>query len=191
MRSAITGEGFCFDNEMSRHKVYLQDFEIASKLVKNFEFVKFVNDGGYRDHRLWHSEGLDWVKQNAIDAPLHWHFQNNEWHQFTLGGLRKLDYDAPVCHISFYEAAAFAEWREMRLPTEFEWEALHLASNAQNCVGFWGSAPDPDGGAYDAPPYPLVVRGFLPSAIAASRLRRSQFPLPHSDILVCQNPPPS
>jgi ergothioneine biosynthesis protein EgtB len=119
------GDGFCFDNELSRHKVYLRDFEIASKLVTNLEFLEFVNDHSYQDHRLWHSEGLDWVKQNQISAPLHWHKIDGEWHQYTLGGLRKLDFDAPVCHISYYEAAAFAEWREMRLPTEFEWEAAN------------------------------------------------------------------
>ena len=119
------GDGFCFDNELSRHKVYLNDFEIASKLATNFEFLEFVNDGGYRDHRLWHSEGLDWVKQNAIVAPLHWHKIGSEWHHYTLRGLRKMDFEAPVCHVSYYEAAAFAEWKEMRLPTEFEWEAAN------------------------------------------------------------------
>ncbi len=117
------GGGFCFDNELSRHKVYLQPFEIALKLVTNFEFLRFVNDRGYDDHRLWHSEGLDWVKHNGIEAPLHWHKIDDEWHQYTLGGMQKLKMDAPVCHVSFYEAAAFAEWKGMRLPTEFEWEA--------------------------------------------------------------------
>ena len=140
------GDSFCFDNELSRHKVYLQNYEIASKLVTNFDFLEFVNDGGYRDHRLWHSEGLDWVKQNGVDAPLHWHNRGNEWHQFTLGGLRKLDFDAPVCHISYYEAAAFAEWREMRLPTEFEWEAAAAQSMS-------GRSLDP------ARPHPLPAIG--------------------------------
>ncbi len=120
-----SGDGFYFDNERARHKVYLHDFEIASKLVTNFEFLEFVNDHSYHDHRLWHSEGLDWVKQNGIESPLHWHKLDGEWHQFTLGGLRKLNFDAPVCHISYYEAAAFAEWKGMRLPTEFEWEAAN------------------------------------------------------------------
>lgn len=119
------GEGFCFDNELARHKVYLANFEISSKLVTNFEFLEFVNDGGYRDHRFWHSEGLDCVKQNSIEGPLYWHNVDREWNEYTLGGLRKMDLDAPVCHISFYEAAAFAEWKGMRLPTEFEWEAAN------------------------------------------------------------------
>ncbi len=120
-----TGDGFCFDNELARHKVYLGNFEIATKLVTNFDFLEFMNDHSYHDHRLWHSEGWDWVKQNAVESPLHWHKIDGEWHQYTLGGLRKLNFDAPVCHISYYEAAAFAEWRGMRLPTEFEWETAN------------------------------------------------------------------
>lgn len=117
------GDSFCFDNELGRHKVFLEDFEIAAKLITNIEFVQFINDGGYRDHRLWHSEGWDWVNQNGIKAPLYWNHRDGTWFHFTLSGLRKLPLNAPVCHISYYEAAAFAEWREMRLPTEFEWEA--------------------------------------------------------------------
>ena len=118
-----TNDGFCFDNELARHKVYLNDFSISKRLVSNLEFLEFVDDGGYSNFRYWHSEGWDWIQQNRIEAPLHWHQSDGVWHHFTLGGLRKLPLDAPVCHISFYEAAAFAEWKEMRLPTEFEWEA--------------------------------------------------------------------
>ena len=117
------GGGFCFDNELSRHKVCLNDFQISSRLVRNADFVEFVADSGYQDHRLWHSEGWDWVNQNKVVSPLHWHRQDDEWMHFTLGGLRKLTAEAPVCHISYYEAAAFAEWNGSRLPTEFEWEA--------------------------------------------------------------------
>src|SRR4051812_3845117 len=117
------GTGFCFDNELSRHRVYLNGFEIGTRLVTNIEFIEFIQDGGYRDHRLWHSDGWDWVSQKKIDSPLYWYNKDGEWFHFTLGGLRPLPLDAPVCHISFYEAAAYAEWREMRLPTEFEWES--------------------------------------------------------------------
>lgn len=120
-----TGDGFCFDNELSRHKVYLDDFAISNRLVMNEEFVDFINDGGYRDHRLWHSEGWDWVNRERITAPLYWHNRDGEWHHFTLGGLRRLPLNSPVCHVSLYEAAAFAEWKGMRLPTEFEWEAAN------------------------------------------------------------------
>lgn len=117
------GEGFCFDNELERHRVYLQDFTIAKNLVTNAEYLEFIEDGGYTDFRFWHSEGFDWVNQNEINAPLYWQKIDGVHLNFTLGGLRKLELNAPVCHISFYEASAFAEWKKMRLPTEFEWEA--------------------------------------------------------------------
>ena len=119
------GDGFYFDNERARHKVYLDDFEIAGKLITNFEFLEFINDRGYKDHRLWHSDGWEWVNHNAVSSPLYWHNRDGEWFHFTLGGLSKLPLDSPVCHISYYEAAAFAEWREQRLPTEFEWETAN------------------------------------------------------------------
>lgn len=117
-----SGDGFCFDNELAAHKVYLGNFSIRRRLVTNAEFLNFIRDGGYRDFRLWHSEGWDWVNRNNITAPMHWHEADGEWFNFTLGGLRHLTAEAPVCHVSFYEAAAFAEWKGMRLPTEFEWE---------------------------------------------------------------------
>lgn len=120
-----SGDGFCFDNELSRHKVYLNEFSILGRLATNAEFIEFIEDGGYRNHSLWHSDGWDWVNANGIDSPLYWHQSDGERRHFTLGGSRQLPLDAPVCHISFYEAAAFAEWKGMRLPTEFEWEAAN------------------------------------------------------------------
>lgn len=140
-----SGEGFCFDNELGRHKVYLQDFAINRRLVTNAEFLEFIADGGYKDFRLWHSEGWDWVNQNHIDSPLYWHRRDNEWFHFTLDGLQKLPMDAPVCHVTFYEAYAFAEWKNMRLPTEFEWET---ASDRID----WGKRWEWTGSAYL--PYP-------------------------------------
>ncbi len=119
----FAGDGFCFDNELSRHKQYINDSCIADRLVTNSDFVDFIADGGYTDHRIWLSEGWEWVNENNIHSPLHWHNREGEWLQFTLGGLRALSPNAPVCHVSFYEASAFAEWSGMRLPTEFEWEA--------------------------------------------------------------------
>ncbi len=116
------GEGFCFDNELSRHKVYLEDFEISDRLVTNGEFIEFIDAGGYDDPMLWHSDGWDWVKQNDVASPLYWHHDNTDWRHYTLAGLRDLPMDAPVTHVSYYEAAAFAEWNGGRLPTEFEWE---------------------------------------------------------------------
>ena len=117
------GDSFCFDNELSRHRVFLEDFSIQQRLVTNREFVEFIEDGGYRNADLWHSDGWDWVNTNGVVKPLYWIDRDGERFNYTLAGLRKLSLDAPVCHVSFYEAAAFAEWKGMRLPTEFEWEA--------------------------------------------------------------------
>ncbi len=117
------GDGFCFDNELGRHKVYLHDYKIARQPVTNAEYLDFINDGGYHDHRYWHAEGLDWVKTNHITAPMYWHNIDGIWHNYTLNGLMEIGPEATLCHISFYEAAAYAAWRGMRLPTEFEWEA--------------------------------------------------------------------
>ncbi|MBA3693252.1 MAG: ergothioneine biosynthesis protein EgtB [Acidobacteria bacterium] len=139
------GEGFHFDNELGRHKVYFDDFKISKNLITNGEFLEFIEDGGYENHLLWHAEGLDWVRQNEISSPLYWHKIDGEWFQFTLGGLRKLRPENAVCHVSFYEAAAFAEWKKMRLPTEFEWE---VASDRFD----WGLRWEWTGSAYL--PYP-------------------------------------
>ncbi|MDQ3800188.1 MAG: ergothioneine biosynthesis protein EgtB [Acidobacteriota bacterium] len=117
------GDGFCFDNELGRHKVYLNDFSIRQNPVTNGEFLEFIRDGGYRNFNLWHSEGWDWVRENDVQSPLYWHEKDGEWFQFTLSGLRRIKAENPVCHVSFYEAAAFAEWKGARLATEFEWEA--------------------------------------------------------------------
>ncbi|MEO7120370.1 MAG: ergothioneine biosynthesis protein EgtB, partial [Ginsengibacter sp.] len=116
------GNDFCFDNELSPHEVLLQDFCIASDLVTNGEFIEFMNAGGYKNFNYWHAEGWDWVKTNHINAPLYWHFINDEWHNYTWHGLQKVDRDEALCHVSFYEASAYASWKRMRLPTEFEWE---------------------------------------------------------------------
>ena len=118
----FAGGGFCFDNEIGRHAVYLNDFSIAKNLVTNLEYLEFIRAGGYQNFRLWHSDGWDWIQNNGIGAPLYWQQIDGEWHNFTLSGLRRLKLNAPVAHVSFYEAAAFAEWKNSRLPTEFEWE---------------------------------------------------------------------
>ncbi len=144
------GNGFCFDNELSRHDVLVGDFAISRSLVTNADYLTFIADGGYKDFRYWHSEGWDWVTKNAIDSPLYWHKKDNEWFTFTLGGLRPLDLRSPVCHVSFYEAYAYAEWRGMRLPTEFEWE---IASNKFD----WGKRWEWTGSAYL--PYPGFEKG--------------------------------
>lgn len=118
-----TGEGFCFDNELNRHKVYLNDYSISTSLVSNAEYLAFMMEGGYQDFRHWHAEGWDWVNKNQVKAPLYWHEVDGEWMYYTLQGLQPVDPHMPLTHISYYEAAAFASWKGMRLPTENEWEA--------------------------------------------------------------------
>jgi ergothioneine biosynthesis protein EgtB len=117
------GNGFCFDNELGPHKVYLGDYGISTGLVTNGEYLEFMDAGGYSNFSFWHAEGWDWVKTHTVRAPLYWHFIGDEWHRYTLAGLRPLDLREPVCHISYYEAAAYAAWKGRRLPTEDEWEA--------------------------------------------------------------------
>jgi ergothioneine biosynthesis protein EgtB len=119
----FAGGGFCFDNELGRHKVYLQNFEISPNLVTNREYLQFINAGGYQDFRHWHAEGWDWVNKNHITAPLYWHNIDDTWHQYTYTGLEPLDLNETLCHISYFEASAYAAWKGLRLPTEFEWEA--------------------------------------------------------------------
>lgn len=119
----FAGEGFCFDNELARHQEYLPTYSLRKTLVTNAEFLEFMNDGSYNNFTLWHAEGWDWVQRNQIQSPLYWQCRDDEWLQFTLAGLRPINWNAPVCHVSFYEAAAFAEWKGKRLATEFEWEA--------------------------------------------------------------------
>ena len=116
------GNDFCFDNELNRHQVFLQDFSIANDLVTNGEYLEFMIAGGYKNFNYWHAEGWDWVKNNHIDSPLYWHWIDGQWHHYTLNGLQKLPMDEVLCHVSFYESAAYASWKEARLPTEFEWE---------------------------------------------------------------------
>lgn len=115
--------GFCYDNELGRHKVYLHEYAISNKLVTNKEYIQFIEAGGYEKFDLWHAEGWDWVKENNISKPMYWHNIDGSWHHYTLNGLLTIDEEAPVTHISYYEAFAYAQWKECRLPTEFEWEA--------------------------------------------------------------------
>jgi len=129
----FNGEGFCFDNELSRHKVYLNPFEISPNLVTNREYLQFINAGGYQDFRYWHAEGWDWVNKNHVTAPLYWHNINNTWHNYTYTGLQQLDLDGTLCHISYFEASAYAAWKGLRLPTEFEWEAASGQFNWGKC----------------------------------------------------------
>lgn len=114
--------GFCFDNEQPRHDTLLQDYSLQDRLVTNQEFLEFINAGGYERPEHWLSMGWATVRENQWKSPLYWISQSDEWYEFTLSGLRPLDPSAPVCHVSYFEADAFARWSGHRLPTEFEWE---------------------------------------------------------------------
>ncbi|TMJ20194.1 MAG: ergothioneine biosynthesis protein EgtB [Alphaproteobacteria bacterium] len=118
------GAGFAFDCERPRHKVWLEPFALADRPVTNAEWRAFTEDGGYADPLLWLSDGWAWVQENAIAAPLYW---VGEGERFGLDGLRPIDLAEPVCHVSYYEADAFARWAGARLPTEAEWE--HAAAS--------------------------------------------------------------
>lgn len=116
------GTGFCFDNELPRHKSLLVPYSIATQLVTNGDYLKFIEDGGYREPCWWLSDGWDCILKNDWEAPLYWHYIDNEWQLFTLNGLVQLNLAEPVSHISYYEADAYARWCGARLPTEEEWE---------------------------------------------------------------------
>ncbi len=119
------GNGFCFDNELPRHRVWLEPYKLANRLVTCGEFAEFMADGGYRRADLWLSAGWDAVKANGWRAPLYWMERDGAWSVFTLRGEQPLERvaSAPVSQVSFYEADAYARWAGHRLPTEFEWEA--------------------------------------------------------------------
>ncbi|GGC47490.1 ergothioneine biosynthesis protein EgtB [Siccirubricoccus deserti] len=145
--------GFAFDNEQPRHRTYLQPYRIADRLVTNAEWLGFIDDGGYRNALLWMSAGWAARAAGGWEAPFHWHRRDGAWFQYGLGGLRPLDPAAPVRHISWYEAEAFARWAGKRLPTEAEWEAaaaLPRLRDAEGVAWQW------TGSAYR--PYP----GFRP-----------------------------
>jgi ergothioneine biosynthesis protein EgtB len=140
--------GFAFDAERPRHRVILTGHELANRRVTNKEWREFVDDGGYSTPTLWLSEGWAWVQQEGINAPLYWREDGTE---FTLGGRREIDWAAPVAHISYFEADAFARWAGARLPTEREWEdfAASADPNIGNQLDEGGAAvPRPGGGMF-------------------------------------------
>ncbi|GGP24392.1 ergothioneine biosynthesis protein EgtB [Silvimonas amylolytica] len=125
--------GFCFDNELPRHPVWLQPYEISDRLVTNGEWLAFMEDGGYNRPLYWLSDGWALVQSERWQAPLYWENKEGVWHQMTLSGMQQVDLDAPVQHISYYEAAAFADWADARLPTESEWEFAASAGVLEQC----------------------------------------------------------
>ena len=127
------GDGFAYDNESPRHKVYLEPFRLASRPVTNGEYLEFIEAGGYTDPQHWLSDGWALILEEGRQAPLYWDLDAGEPCQMTLSALRPLDENEPVCHLSYYEAAAYAAWRGKRLPTEWEWEAaaVHASRGRQ------------------------------------------------------------
>lgn len=125
------GNDFFFDNEKGIHKVFLHDFSIKDALETNSEYIEFIEAGGYKDHNFWLSDAWAWINDNSINKPEYWHKIGDDWYYYTLAGLRKIDENAPITHVSFYEAEAYARWKGKRLPTEFEWEVA-CSMNAVN-----------------------------------------------------------
>ena len=126
-RVGFTGDGFAFDNEVPQHSVCIAPFRLASRLVTNGEYMEFMRDNGYGTASLWLSDGWDAVRTNQWSAPLYWELREGGWWHFTLEGMQRVNLAEPVCHVSYYEADAFAHWAGARLATEFEWE---VASDA-------------------------------------------------------------
>lgn len=124
-------EEFCFDNERPRHRVFLEDFRLASRLVNNGEYLAFMEDGGYRKPLLWLSDGWELLRSGKWEAPLYWERRDSSWWHMTLSGMQPIDPSKPVCHISYYEADAYARWAGKRLPREAEWEVAAQDSEIQ------------------------------------------------------------
>jgi len=116
-------EGFAYDNEGPRHRVFLEPFRLSTRLVTSGEYRAFIADGGYEKSELWLDAGWAVVREKGWRAPIYWEQRDGEWMEFTLAGMRPLQDDTPVCHVSYFEADAYARWAGARLPTEFEWEA--------------------------------------------------------------------
>ena len=174
--AGFDGNGFAFDNERPRHNVYLAAFRLASRLATNGEYLDFMRDSGYSTPTLWLSDGWDCVCNNRWTAPLYWEQRDGDWWTYTVEGMQPLRRDEPVCHLSYYEADAFARWAGARLATEFEWEvaarlcrvtgnllesdALHPqpASGVEPLAQMFGDVWEWTGSAY------LAYPGFKPAA---------------------------
>jgi len=161
------GDGFCFDNELPRHKVWLEPYALAERLVTCGEYLEFMEDGGYRRPDLWLSDGWNAVQDHGWTAPHYWSTESGEWSIFTLRGEQPLSRrkNAPVSHISYFEADAYARWAGYRLPTEFEWEAAAegrlIAGNLLDS-GWLMPLPASEMAVADAPESPEAGVALLP-----------------------------
>jgi ergothioneine biosynthesis protein EgtB len=123
------GDDFCWDNELGKHKVFLHDYEISNRMVTNSEYIEFIESDGYNDFNLWHADGWEFIQNNSIKSPMYWHKDDGKWMYYTLQGFKEIELNLPVSHVTLYEAFAYAQWKGMRLPTEFEWEIAALQLN--------------------------------------------------------------
>jgi ergothioneine biosynthesis protein EgtB len=128
------GQGFAFDNESPRHRGFVEPFQLASRLITSGEYLAFMADGGYERPELWLSMGWDTVQREGWQAPLYWEQQDGTWWMMTLAGMQPVQEAEPVCHVSYYEAEAYARWAEARLPTEAEWEIAAMGPVRGNFV---------------------------------------------------------
>jgi ergothioneine biosynthesis protein EgtB len=152
------GTGFCFDNELPRHRQFVEAYALATRLVTNREYLAFVEAGGYEDPALWLSEGWDWVQAQQAAHPLYWQHDRG-WHAFTLHGLRPLDLNAALTHVSYFEADAYARWSGARLPTEAEWE--HAAQSSVELMQLFGTCWQWTSSSYAAYPGYQTAAGAL------------------------------
>jgi ergothioneine biosynthesis protein EgtB len=157
------GSGFAYDNESPRHRVYLEPYQLADRLVTNGEYLEFLRDGGYQRPELWLSEGWQWVQAQALEAPLYWNRdEESGWSEFTSVGRVPVDLNRPVCHVSFFEADAYARWAGAQLPTEAQWE--HAAAAAEHEAGTGGRASDSFVDALIARELPIHPTGVDPAS---------------------------
>lgn len=143
----FNGEGYHFDNEIPAHQYQLSGFKFASRLVTNREYQEFIDDKGYQSPELWLADGWSWLQESKIRHPCYWRKRDNAWFEYSLYGLRELHADQPVCHISYYEADAYARWVGKRLPFEQEWEAvsrIKQLKSTQKVISLHPQAADPD-----------------------------------------------